>query len=200
MKRTVHAEQPEKETKKSALQRMIPETSTKGRRRRPGGANSASAAEDQRGLDILKAFQSKLKHAQPKKETGLSATANEVDGKGKAGGDDDEEAELCDLHFIANCQSCQTWDKAEKGEESDDEGWMAHALSFKADKLGKDLSYRKKAEEELVVIDPREKARTLKEEKKAEREAKLGNSGQAWDQARNAQMARNASLAGRGAK
>ena len=38
---------------------------------------------------------------------------------------------------------------------------MAHTLSFAADKLGKDLSYRKKAEEELMVIDPLEKARTL---------------------------------------
>ena len=81
---------------------------------------------------------------------------------------------------------------------------MSHALSFAADKLGKDLRNRKKGEDELVVIDPREKARTLKEEKRAVREAKQGNSGRAWDQgrdqARNAQMARAASLAGRGAK
>ncbi|KAH7001736.1 hypothetical protein EDB80DRAFT_722994 [Ilyonectria destructans] len=41
---------------------------------------------------------------------------------------------------------------------------------------------RKKAEEELVVIDPREKARTLKEEKRAERDARQGKSGRAWDQ------------------
>jgi len=77
---------------------------------------------------------------------------------------------------------------------------MSHALSFKEDKLGKDLSYRKKAEDELVVIDPREKARTLKEEKKAQREAKAGGSGRAWDQARNEKLARSSALAGRGAK
>jgi peptidyl-prolyl cis-trans isomerase SDCCAG10 len=77
---------------------------------------------------------------------------------------------------------------------------MSHALSFKEDKLGKDLTYRKKAEEELVVIDPREKERTLKEEKRAQREARSGRSGRAWDQARNEKLARSSALAGRGAK
>ena len=77
---------------------------------------------------------------------------------------------------------------------------MSHALSFKEDKLGKDLSYRKKAEDELVVIDPREKARTLKEETRARREAKAGGSGRAWDQARNEKLSRSSALAGRGAK
>jgi peptidyl-prolyl cis-trans isomerase SDCCAG10 len=89
-------------------------------------------------------------------------------------------------------------------EVDDDRGGMSHALSFKADKLGKDLSYRKKAEEELMVIDPREKARTLKEEKKAMREAKSGGSGRMWDQERdqqrNSKLARASNLAGRGAK
>jgi peptidyl-prolyl cis-trans isomerase SDCCAG10 len=77
---------------------------------------------------------------------------------------------------------------------------MSHALSFKADKLGKDLSYRKKAEEELVVIDPRQKAKTLKEEKRAEREVKSGGSGRAWDRERNEKLARASNLTGRGAK
>jgi peptidyl-prolyl cis-trans isomerase SDCCAG10 len=77
---------------------------------------------------------------------------------------------------------------------------MSHALSFKEDKLGKDLSYRKKAEEELVVIDPLAKARTLKEEMNAKRAARSGGSGRAWDQARNEKLARSAALDGRGAK
>lgn len=149
---------------------------------------------------MLKAFQSRLAEAPPEKDTGPTKVDDgEVDEETAQ----DEEAGLCDLHFIANCQSCTTWDKQEK-EESDDEGWMSHSLSFMADKLGKDLRARKKAEDELVVIDPREKARTLKEEKRAERDARAGNSGRAWDQgrdqAKNAQMARVASLAGRGAK
>ncbi|RGP58843.1 peptidyl-prolyl isomerase cwc27 [Fusarium sporotrichioides] len=200
MRRTIHSEEPVKEKKKSALESMIPETSIRGRKRRPGAANT-SAAEDAKALRMLKAFQSRLEKAPPEKENEPAAReATKEGGDAQAG---DEEAELCDLHFIANCQSCTSWDKQEK-DESDDEGWMSHALSFAADKLGKDLSNRRKAEEELVVIDPREKARTLKDEKKAARDARQGNSGRAWDQARdaarNAKMAQAASLAGRGAK
>lgn len=201
MRRNVHTDEPVREKKKSALELMMPETSMRARKRRPG-ANNTSAAEDAKSLKLLKAFQSRLDKAPAEKEP-------EVAPKPENGGDTatasapDEEAELCDLHFIANCQSCTSWDKQEN-DESDDEGWMSHSLSFAADKLGKDLSNRKKAEEELVVIDPREKTRTLKEEKRAEREARSGRSGRAWDQsrdqARNAQLAKAASLAGRGAK
>ncbi|KAF5021381.1 hypothetical protein F66182_6570 [Fusarium sp. NRRL 66182] len=200
MRRTIHTEEPVQEKKKSALESMIPETSTRGRKRRPGTTNT-SANEDSKTLRMLKAFQSRLDKAPPKKENEPATDkASAVEGDAQAA---DDEAELCDLHFIANCQSCTSWDKQEK-DESDDEGWMSHSLSFAADKLGKDLSNRKKAEEELVVIDPREKARTLKDEKKAARDARQGNSGRAWDQARdaarNAKMAQAASLAGRGAK
>ncbi|RGP71092.1 peptidyl-prolyl isomerase cwc27 [Fusarium longipes] len=200
MRRTIHSEEPVKEKKKSALESMIPETSIRGRKRRPGVANT-SAAEDAKALRMLKAFQSRLEKAPPEKENEPAARETTKEGEDAQAGD--EEAELCDLHFIANCQSCTSWDKQEK-DESDDEGWMSHSLSFAADKLGKDLSNRRKAEEELVVIDPREKARTLKDEKKAARDARQGNSGRAWDQARdaarNAKMAQAASLAGRGAK
>ncbi|KAI1488843.1 cyclophilin-like domain-containing protein [Biscogniauxia mediterranea] len=192
MKRTIHSE-PIKEVKKTALEQMIPETATRGRKRRRGG-EVATPTED---ISLFQAFRSKLKQVGPEKE--VQAGSMDKDGVGEAPADQDEEAGLCDLHFIANCQSCNSWDKAEN-EESDDEGWMSHALSFAADKLGKDLSYRKKAEEELVVTDPREKARTLKEEKKALREAQAGNSGREWDQARNAKLARTSALAGRGAR
>jgi len=200
MRRTIHTEEPVQKQHKSALESMIPETSIRGRKRRPGG-NNAISNEDPATLQMLKSFQSRLEKAPPEKEqVQASEQKTEVDG---AQDDQGEEAELCDLHFIANCQSCTAWDKQDK-EESDDEGWMSHSLSFAADRLGKDLSNRRKAEEELVVIDPRERARTFKEEKRAERDARAGGSGRAWDQARdqarNAQMARAASLAGRGAK
>jgi peptidyl-prolyl cis-trans isomerase SDCCAG10 len=76
---------------------------------------------------------------------------------------------------------------------------MSHVLSCKAERLGKDLSYRKKAEEELVVIDPRAKAQTVQERKRAERKDR-NKTGREWDAAKNAQMARMASLSGRGAK
>ncbi|KAH7320996.1 cyclophilin-like domain-containing protein [Stachybotrys elegans] len=200
MRRTVHSDEKVPEKKKSVLEAMIPETSMRGRRRKPG-ANNSNPSEDQKALRMLQEFQSKLEQAPPSKEPApKSKGGSELPDDGGAV---DEEAELCDLHFIANCQSCTSWDKQEK-EESDDEGWMSHSLSFAADKLGKDLSNRKKAEEELVVIDPREKARNIKEGRRAERNAREGGTSRAWDQARdqarNAQMARAASLAGRGAK
>ncbi|KAL3427879.1 peptidyl-prolyl isomerase cwc27 [Phlyctema vagabunda] len=189
---------PVQEKKKSALEEMIPETSVRARKRKPGG--NVSTVEDQRSLDILKEFRSKLEQAPPEKVVTKAIPAEETP---QETAEDDEEAALCDLHFIANCQSCKSWDAQDEGGEEDDDndiGWMSHALSFKEDKLGKDLSYRKKAEDELVVIDPRERARTLKEEKKAQREAKGGGSGRAWDQARNEKLARSSALAGRGAK
>lgn len=173
MKRTIHVE-PIKETKKSALELMVPETSVRGRKRRPGG----NTREEQEALDFLKAFRSKLEQAPAEKKVAQPTMADTEET-----GEQDEEGEVCDLHFIANCQSCKAWDK-EVQDDSDDEGWMSHTLSFAADKLGKDLSYRKKAEEELVVIDPLEKARTLKEDKRATRNARSGATSRAWDKDR----------------
>lgn len=184
MKRTIHAE-PVKETRKSALELLVPETSIRGRKRRPGG-NNVSTREEQDALELLKAFKSKLEQAPTEK----TAPQSSVPENGETGGNEDD-GEVCDLHFIANCQSCRAWDKEAK-DESDDEGWMSHTLSFAADKLGKDLSYRKKAEEELVVIDPLEKARTLKEEKRSVREARSGaGSSRAWDRERERDRQRN---------
>jgi peptidyl-prolyl cis-trans isomerase SDCCAG10 len=174
MKRTIHAE-PIKEEKKSAIELMVPETSLRGRKRRPGG----NTKEEQEALDFLTAFRSKLQQAPAEKKV-----AQPIVTETEEPGGEDEEGEVCDLHFIANCQSCKAWDK-EVQDDSDDEGWMSHTLSFAADKLGKDLSYRKKAEEELVVIDPLEKARTLKEDKKATRDARSGGSSRAWDKDRD---------------
>lgn len=197
MKRNVTTA-PVKEKKKSALEDMIPKHAVRGRKRHPGG----NVPTDQRSIDILKAFQSKLENAPPEK---IASKPEESDSKADANGpaqSDDEEAALCDLHFIANCQSCQKWDTqaAEEEDDANDKTWMSHALSFKEEKLGRDLTYRKKAEEELVVIDPLAKARTLKEEKAAKRTAKAGGSGRAWDQARNEKLARSSALDGRGAK
>ncbi|KAH6847865.1 cyclophilin-like domain-containing protein [Chaetomium sp. MPI-CAGE-AT-0009] len=174
MKRTIHAE-PVKEKMKSSLELMVPETSTRGRKRRPGGT---SAKEEQEALAFLTAFRSKLEQAPDEKKTSQPMMKEPEEGDNQ-----DEEAEVCDLHFISDCQSCKAWDKEDQ-DESDDEGWMSHTLTFAADKLGKDLSYRKKAEEELVVIDPLEKARTLKEDKRAMREARSGGSSRAWDRDR----------------
>lgn len=198
MKRNVQTA-PVQEKKKSALEQMIPSTSVRGRKRH-GGGNSAPTKEEQRTIDLLNAFKSKLDAAPP--TTTPSKATPPPESTTKPTSNDDEEAALCDLHFIADCQSCKKWDDQAEEDEEDVSGtaWMSHALSFKEDKLGKDLSYRKKAEDELVVIDPREKARTLKEEMKAKREARAGGTGREWDAVRNEKMARSSALAGRGAK
>ncbi|RDA88470.1 hypothetical protein CP532_6692 [Ophiocordyceps camponoti-leonardi (nom. inval.)] len=202
MRRTIYTEEPQKPKKVSALESMIPKTSIRGRKRKPGG-NSTASNDDGSTLRMLKAFQARLDKAPPEKESDPSPDVGDGDVDGSTTLGASAEADLCELHFIADCQSCTAWDKQKK-EDSDDEGWMSHSLSFAADRLGKDLSTRKKAEEDLVVIDPREKARTLKEEKRAEREARIEGTGRAWDQARdqarNAKLARAASLVGRGAK
>jgi len=82
---------------------------------------------------------------------------------------DDEEATLCDLHFIANCQSCSKWDDPENGEaeDPDDEGkeWLSHSLSFQRTDWER-LDLERKNEEELVVIDPREKAKEYRPRKR----------------------------------
>ena len=172
--------------KKSALEQMIPATSTRGRKRpRPGesGGNDASA------LKVLHAFRARLDGAGPEKmdvdvpasKMASSQTNGHAETQKGSGGaeEDDDEATLCDLHFIANCQSCSKWDQdildGENGAVEDDENdrdWMGHALSFEKDRLGKDLTWRRKGEDELVVIDPREKEREIKQAQKDRRKGK----------------------------
>lgn len=93
--------------------------------------------------------------------------------------DTKEEEEIpCDLHFVVGCQSCRAWDKEDQEESDDDAGWMSHALTFAKDRLGKDLEWKRKNEQELVVIDPREKARELGVENK-------GKKNKDWDRDRD---------------
>lgn len=191
MKRDVPAAPKVEVRKKSALEQMIPENATRGRKRKHGVNGDGS--RDMHTLDILNAFRTKLENA-PQEGEVIPPPAQEVDrmdaqmhdNNQQNLGPDDEEAELCDLHFIAHCQSCQSWDKqaAQNAAAEDDigEGWMSHALSFEKDRLGKDLTWKRKNEEELVVIDPREKSKDIMEENRAKRVARGGgNSGRAWD-------------------
>ena len=182
--------------KKSALEAMIPETSIRGRKRQPG---AASTTAEQQALSLFNAFKSKLEQAPPEETNQPTSSVPQLpdqsDGKNGESTNGasqppatDEEAALCDLHFIANCQSCTSWDtQAAIDEPDDDAGWMSHALSFAKDRLGKDLEWKRKNEEELVVIDPREKARELKEEKRSRREGakeRVGDKGREWDRER----------------
>lgn len=193
MKRNVQMAPAADARKKSALEQMIPETSMRGRKRKHNG----DAPVDKQTLDILNAFRAKLEQAPPENEPVTIAVAEEQDKQDRVNGDDKEEAnnnndedeaELCDLHFIANCQSCRSWDNElsnnANGQDDDHEGWMSHALSFEKDRLGKDLNWKKKNEEELVVIDPREKAKDIREEQRAKKMARMGGSG-AWDRDRD---------------
>lgn len=95
---------------------------------------------------------------------------NDKDNDADASADADE-ATLCDLHFVPNCQSCRRWDQDDAAEmemqrerDEDDEadpGWLAHRLTFEKDRLGKDLEWKRQNERELVVIDPREREREI---------------------------------------
>ncbi|KAK3059925.1 hypothetical protein LTS18_009748 [Coniosporium uncinatum] len=177
------------EKPKSALEAMVPATATRGRKRKPvrggGGGDDEDAA-----LAMFNAFKAKLDSAskgeKPRErktaDTGLNGI--EANGAGPAAADDDEEARLCDLHFIVDCQSCNAWDEQqqqagekEEEEDDDDKAWMSHSLSFAKDRLGKDLEWKRKNEEELVVIDPREKAVELGVERKKEWKKDGGGGG-----------------------
>ena len=196
MKRNVPSAPSEPLRKKSALEQMIPETSIRGRKRKHGQNNDTS--RDAQSLKILAAFREKLERA-PLEATPLSTSGQESNndqllpqggGSGDGAAEEDEEAHLCDLHFIANCQSCRSWDHHlndnTEAEAEDDKGWMSHALSFEKDRLGKDLTWKRKMKEELVVIDPREKAKDIKEDQRSKRLAKGGNlSSKAWDRDRD---------------
>ncbi|KAF2142779.1 uncharacterized protein K452DRAFT_286405 [Aplosporella prunicola CBS 121167] len=156
---------------KSALEAMIPATATRGRKRKGGGTGSAA---DQKALDLFNAFKSKLDsapaEAPAKNDAPTGAPVPAAPGPQPADAEADAEAALCDLHFIANCQSCRAWTDGPEtagaggaaGEKDDDDaGWMGHALTFEKDRLGKDLEWKRRNEEELVVIDPREREKEI---------------------------------------
>lgn len=152
---------------KSALESLIPSTSTRGRRRpRPG-----ETIEDKSSLKMLNAFRTRLEKAEaaPPSSVGpsepKSSSTPAPTAKSETDTNDDEEAALCDLHFIANCQSCFAAEVDPTHEASADDphdrGFLSHSLTFEKDRLGKDLTWKRKNEEELVVIDPREREREL---------------------------------------
>ncbi|KIW09391.1 uncharacterized protein PV09_00285 [Verruconis gallopava] len=146
--------------KKSALEAMIPETSTRGRKR-------GAVKEDPNAMKLFAAFKSKLDSipVETQRDEGEEGSKQAIPGEGSGPiGDDEDEAALCDLHFIANCQSCSKWDQAAASDDDEDlkgTGWMSHKLTFAKDRLGKDLEWKRKNEEELLVIDPREREKDL---------------------------------------
>ena len=181
--------------KKSALEEKIPETSIRGRKRRLGGG--AEPTNDTDTLNILNAFRDKLGKMAPPSATTRAQVPDVEMINGDAArpvhngeGGDEEESAVCDLHFIASCQSCKSWDQHEDDNDDANNGgggddWMSHTLTFEKDRLGKDLSWKKKNEDDLVVIDTRKKVISVKEEQRAKKAAKMsGTTGRAWDHGR----------------
>ncbi len=187
MKRNIQTAPAKEVRKKSALEQMIPETAMRGRKRKHGADGDVPV--DKQTLKLLNAFKARLEKAPPEVEPSAAVEASKQDNdKGLGNGNDEDEAVLCDLHFIADCQSCQSWDQQlgvdADAQDDNNPGWMSHALSFEKDRLGKDLNWKKKNEEELVVIDPREKEKTIKEEQRAKRLARMAGGTTAWDKDR----------------
>lgn len=144
--------------KKSVLEAMIPETSTRGRKRGAG-------KEDANAMKMFNAFKNKLDAvpAEAKKDD-AELDVLDVPINGNADGGDEDDENVCDLHYVINCQSCKKWDEDDAKEDEEElsgTGWMSHKLSFAKDRLGKDLEWKRKNEEELVVIDPREREKDL---------------------------------------
>jgi peptidyl-prolyl cis-trans isomerase SDCCAG10 len=169
MKRNTAAQDSGPAKKKSLLELMVPTSTTRGRKRGAGG----NEKETQATLNILSKFKSKLESAEPAATQDIETPAPSEPaptGNSEANGADDEDEAACDLHFIVGCQSCKAWDKQEEEESDDDAGWMAHSLSFAKDRLGKDLEWKRKNEEELLVIDPREEAKRHQAGVKAKRD------------------------------
>lgn len=168
--------------KSSALEAFIPATATRGRKRKaPGAASSAVSVDEQKVADQFKAFQARIKSAskaidgtssKPAKSSGPRHESKE-EGKHVPNKAMDEEdgANVCDLHFVPNCQSCKKWDEEENGASEDDDtdlGWMSHKLTFAKDRLGKDLEWRKQNEQivESSLFDPKARQREFKAERK----------------------------------
>jgi peptidyl-prolyl cis-trans isomerase SDCCAG10 len=187
--------------KKSALEAMIPDTAIRGRKRPPpaGSVNGAgrgssangvtgfSSAAENDALRLFNAFKARLEGAesQPASTTTRGESrARKLDDDEDA---DDEEAQLCDLHFIANCQSCQSWDKSDHPNASadtrEDEGWLTHELRFGKDTLGKDLSWKREHPGDADSFAAGTRRRGLQRDR--ERERKRERAGDLeWDRER----------------
>ncbi|KAI9680327.1 MAG: Peptidyl-prolyl isomerase cwc27 [Trizodia sp. TS-e1964] len=173
MKRNIAVAPEDSKKRKSALEQMIPATSSRARKRKFGASNS-QGNNDSKALEILNSFRRKLENS----AGGNHNLANPPLVSDEEGKNEDiiehevNEALLCDLHFIADCESCKSWNSLNLTgvgleEEDGDTGWMSHVLTFEKDRKGKDLAWKKKNEQDLVVIDPREKEKGLLQDKRS---------------------------------
>ncbi|KAE8326442.1 cyclophilin-like domain-containing protein [Aspergillus sergii] len=210
MRRTAHTGPADTGHKKSALEAMIPETAIRGRKRPPPGTSAStnssngitgfSSSADNETLKLLNAFKAKLERADSTSAPTHKTTSQDTKPSTETQEADDEEAQLCDLHFIANCQSCKSWDDDQTADggkagvaAEDEEGWLTHELRFGKDTLGKDLNWKREHQDadSLMVIDPREKEKEYVGgkrrglERDRERDRKRERAGNLeWDKAR----------------
>ncbi|KAF2659021.1 cyclophilin-like protein [Lophiostoma macrostomum CBS 122681] len=192
MKRNTPIQVAETTKKTSLLGSMVPASTVKGRKRGAG----VNSAQEKATLDFLTKFKSKVEGAPAtkSKDSDLSTNVAMQDAKQTSAVDKskptvmEEEEATCDLHFIVGCQSCTAWDEQDEDGSDDDAGWMGHQLTFAKDRLGKDLEWKRKNEEELVVIDPLEKARELKADRKSKRD---------WDDGKERRGKKGVGLGGR---
>ncbi|EEQ29190.1 Peptidyl-prolyl isomerase cwc27 [Microsporum canis] len=198
MKRSTAAATAEPTRKKSALESLIPETSIRGARKRASAAGNSS--QDAIALDMFNAFKAKLENAD---SSSKKSKRDHHDTGSKPGGkknteqergepdEEDGEGQVCDLHFVAGCLSCRSWDVPESEEgagDDDDTGWMTHTLQFGKDTLGKDLNWKQahQGNDDLVVIDPRQKEKEIaggggrKRERERKRKLETGQDRE-WD-------------------
>lgn len=192
---------PPKRSLLSIQKAMLPSTSVVGRKRKRGKARAIDDDDDAAAATLLR-FQSKLSSAvylpvpdapEPGELTAPEGTGNILD--------DDPEANLCDLHFVPACASCGMYDRTERSQSPEaGDGLWAHTLSFEKDRRGKDLTWKKK-NEELSVVDPREKEKEIlgarKERRKDDGRAAFrkgfggagggagGSGGREWDRRRD---------------
>ncbi|RAL11147.1 putative peptidyl-prolyl cis-trans isomerase [Aspergillus homomorphus CBS 101889] len=184
------------------------------------GLTGFSSSTDAQALKMFNAFKAKLENADAVTTTtnnhnhkNPSSTAKRnpnptTSSSREEDQEEDEEAQLCDLHFIANCQSCQSWNEqpddaafnsnaaAAADGADNDRGWLTHQLRFGKDTLGKDLKWKQEHSDDvdsLMVIDPREKEREISGksgkrrglERERERERKRGRVGDLeWERER----------------
>ncbi|KAJ6262250.1 Phosphatase [Drechslerella dactyloides] len=160
---------------------MLPPTSIPARKRKRG-APTADADYENNLLAAMSSFKSKLAEAakHPKDDDTTANDPMNIDDdttKAESGGldPDADEQNVCDLHFIPNCKSCN-WHETAEGQEEDDNdaSWMSHTLTFERDRLGKDLTWKRKNEEELVVIDTREKTKEVLQDERRRKEERRG--------------------------
>lgn len=203
---------PPKKKSLLALQKeMLPSTSIKGRKRKRNGTGKGAAGEmdDGEAMDALERFKRKLAKAAEERDNNeqgddtitmpISEKPVEADAPTATApvaptgeGEEEEEYQLCDLHFIPHCQSCKSWDEAHakdanpsgaaaNEDDADTGDFLGHVLKFEKDRLGKDLKWKKDHEYDdgLVVIDPREKGRELADHRGRGRGGRGGRTGDA---------------------